>query len=130
MTNQIADGLNRFGLTSEKYSKLSQDRFSFFVLIFCALSILVQILLIALSWTKLPPQIPIFYSKPWGEAMLSAKVAIWILPALTFVFVVVNYILANFWIRESFLERVLFIFGATFAFAALYDTTKIISLLV
>ena len=54
------------------------------VLIFCVVSILAQASLILSASGKLPPQIPIFYSKPWGEPMLGPPIALWILPALVF----------------------------------------------
>ncbi len=131
MANQTPDGSNvRFGFRSETYSKLSLDRFSFLTIVFCSTSILAQAALILVSWTKLPPQLPIFYSKPWGEQMLANKLAIGILPGLTIIFVAINWAVARFLKQEPFLYRVLMVFSAILAFAALYDATKIISLLV
>src|SRR3989344_5744038 len=131
MVNQTHDGSNlRFGLRVEAHSKLYLDRFSFLCIAFCAISVFGQVALILVSFQKLPPQLPIFYSKPWGEPMLAGPIAIWILPGLTLFFVAINYVIARFVLAELFLYRVLLTFSAICAFAALYDMTKIISLLV
>ncbi|OGD89593.1 hypothetical protein A3D81_01505 [Candidatus Curtissbacteria bacterium RIFCSPHIGHO2_02_FULL_40_17] len=100
------------------------------VLIFCVVSILAQASLILSASGKLPPQIPIFYSKPWGEPMLGPPIALWILPAISTVSSLVNFSLATFLFKETgFLTRTLFITTFIINSMTLYDTGKIISLL-
>jgi hypothetical protein len=114
----------------EAGERFSSDRLSFFVFSLCALSVLAQASLILFSWDKLPPQIPFFYSKPWGEQMLASPVALWILPGVCALLVLVNFSIVIFWIKENiFLWRVLIIFSLLVSFVTLYDTVKIISLL-
>jgi|SRR3989344_2597215 len=131
MVNQTHDGLNlRFGFRTEASTGLLQDRFSFWAILLCLIFTAAQIAIILVSFKKLPPELPIFYSKPWGEPMLASPLFIWILPGLSFLFAAVNYLIARLLISETFLYRVLIVFAPTCAFAALYDTAKIISLLV
>jgi len=117
-------------LKDEASQSLTTDRFSFSILIFCILSILAQVSLILVSWGKLPPELPLFYSRPWGEAILASPLFLWILPTVAALLTIANFSIAIFWLRTNyFLTRVLIIFAALVAFATLYDSAKIISLL-
>src|SRR3989338_551510 len=117
-------------LKDEASQSLTSDRFSFSILIFCILSILAQISLILVSWGKLPPELPLFYSRPWGEAILASPLFLWILPTVAAFLTIANFSIAIFWLRTNyFLTRVLIIFTALIAFITLYDSAIIISLL-
>ena len=121
----------RFGFRYEAQERIYSDRLVFFVFIFCVLSTLTQSALILINWGKLPPAIPIFYSRPWGELMLGAPAFLWILPVITVAFVLTNYFIALFLIQSQyFLNRVLIVFSAIIAFATVYDAVRIIGLLV
>lgn len=126
----MSAGLFSFRIRGEANTGLLQDRFSFWATLLCLIFTVAQIAIILVSFKKLPPELPIFYSKPWGEPMLAGPLFVWILPGLSFLFVAVNYLIARLLISETFLYRVLIVFAVTFAFAAFYDTAKIISLLV
>jgi hypothetical protein len=39
---------------------------------------------------ELPPQIPFFYSLPWGEKQLAPKVFLFVLPLISFMFLILN----------------------------------------
>lgn len=41
---------------------------------------------------RLPPQIPLFYSLPWGEARLADPVWLWTLPILSALVITINLI--------------------------------------
>ncbi len=126
-TVQILGKLDRQTGAKERISK---DRFSYFTFIFCLFAVLAQISLILVSWGKLPPQIPLFYSRPWGEAMLASPIFIWILPALSFVFFVINFsMVIMFGSEEVFLSRILTSFSLICCLAFLYVVAKIVSLL-
>ena len=107
------------------------DKLLFFIFLFCMLSTLLQSLLILTSFSKLPPEIPLFYSKTWGAQMLAPKLYIWILPAITLGIYLLNMLVSRFLLfKDEFLKRALFISGAIVAIAAFLDTSKIISLLI
>lgn len=112
-------------------TNLSGDRFSFFIFLFCALSILACASLILVSIGKLPPQIPLFYSRPWGEAMLAPGVYLWILPLVATLSVIVNFITGDLVAAQNkFLARVLTIFSLLVCLTILYTEVKIIALLI
>lgn len=118
-------------LGREAEEKIRRDRFSSFVLLVCLFSILSQASLILVSWGKLPPQLPLFYSRPWGEMLLAPTVGIWILPGILLLSFVINYGLVIFAVSfDRFLTRVLLTFSLIAALSTLFSAVKIISLLV
>lgn len=53
----------------------------------CLFSLLASLFLIFLNFSflifhfrTLPPEVPLFYSRPWGEAMLAPKIQLFFLP--------------------------------------------------
>lgn len=115
----------------EQSDNLFADKLLFFIFLFCMLSTLMQSLLILTSFSKLPPQIPLFYSKTWGEAMLAPVLYIWILPAISVCVYCLNVLICKFLTaHDKFLIRALFISSAIVTTAAFLDTSKIISLLI
>lgn len=121
---------SRLRFTHGASERLSSDKLTFFVFIFFVISVLLQSLLILFNWRGLPPEIPIFYSRPWGEPMLASPIFLWILPVATVLFVLVNYLIALYFLRSfNFLSRVLIVFSAIISFATLYDVIRIVGLL-
>lgn len=119
-------------------ANLSSDRFSFSIFLFCVLSILAAASLILVSIGKLPPQIPLFYSRPWGETMLAPGVYLWILPLVATLSVTVNFITGDLVAAQNkqgfstnkFLARILTVFSLLVCLTILYTEVKIISLLI
>ena len=46
------------------------------------LSLGLGLLFLAIAWHRLPPEIPLLYSRPYGEDQLIGHFLIWLLPAL------------------------------------------------
>ena len=53
----------------------------------------VSLIFIAIYWTKLPPQIPLWYSKPWGTERLASTYFLFLLPGSCIIFTLLNMIL-------------------------------------
>lgn len=120
----------RRSLSGQAQENFSRDRLMLAVYVFCGLSILGQASLFLVSWNKLPPEVPLFYSRPWGEAMLAPTLGLWILPGLVLVIAAGNFfIIANFH-QNRFLARAIVVFTFLAAFLTIYDSAKIISLLI
>jgi len=63
---------------------------------------------IAIFWTKLSPQLPLFYSKPWGQDQLASKSWFLILPSICFLMVLFNLRLASLFLKkEALLAKIL-----------------------
>lgn len=120
----------RLSLLGQTQENFARDRLALAVYVFCVLSILAQSSLILVSWGKLPPQIPLFYSRPWGEEMLTSPLSLWILPGLLLVLAIFNFFVISNFRQNRFLVRAIVIFTLMVAFLTIYDTAKIISLLI
>ena len=117
-------------LQREAEESFRRDRFSSLVLLISFLSLLLQASLILVSWGKLPPQVPLFYSRPWGELLLATPAQLWMLPGILLLVLIINYVFAIFFASsERFLVRAILIFSLVLAVTTLYDVVKIISLL-
>jgi len=81
-------------------------------------------------YRKLPPEIPLFYSRPWGEAQLASPWLLLILPALSLFIIIFNFILSGLLFDFSFLAQVLMWGAAVFAFLALFTLAKIIFVII
>ena len=56
----------------------------------------------------LPPEVPIFYSKPWGQERLAPSVAIWIPVLIGMVLLIINGFLSlKIYSKEKFLQKVI-----------------------
>lgn len=112
-------------------SNLRRDKLAFFAYTFCLLSILAQVSLLLVSWGKLPPEVPLFYSRPWGEQILAAPVFLFFIPAVSLFALVMNSLFVNLVSGDDiFLRRVLLSFCVLVALTTLYSTVKIVSLLI
>ena len=123
--------VKKLAFRKEAQERIVADKFSLSVFFLCVFSILGQIGLILSSLGKLPPMIPLYHSRPWGEKMLAATYTIWILPILAATFFVLNFFIAFFLVKDNpFLLKVLVTFALVACLASLYDVFKIVSLLV
>lgn len=76
------------------------------------LLILANLLIIgsyAISYNRLPPQLPLFYSKPWGEDQLGENWMIFLILVLMNLFFVINrYVVNKFFPGNKFVNQVVF----------------------
>lgn len=128
-TNTLT-GKRRLYTFSEVEAGITQDKFSLSTLAFCGFSIIAQGGLIVINWKRLPPELPLFYSKPWGEEMLARPLFLLILPTTVFIFVIVNYWILLSTRENIFLRRIITTFTFLVAFLCIYSLTRLISLLV
>lgn len=82
-------------------------------------------LLFAVSWFSLPPQVPLFYSRPWGEGQLAQPLFLALPLVLGIIFLLINAVLAKTW-EDSFLKHSL-VLGAVVA--SLFASTTIVRIL-
>ncbi len=82
-----------------------------------------------LNHTKLPPLVPLWFSKSWGLERLAVPQLLWLLPALITVFFFVNNLIANFLFdKRSFLARVLVWSAVGISLFFLFSVYKILLL--
>lgn len=120
-----------FKTTKEEINTLLADRLlkRIIQLIFILLGL--NFLFLALWWSKLPPQLPLFYSRPWGEEQLVAKNLFFILPAACFTFIIINLRLASFFFKKEVLLSQILIWSALiFSLLTTISLWKILTIVV
>lgn len=58
-------------------------------------------ILVGLLWKKLPPELPLFYSLPWGENQIVDKPLLLLPPAIILLFNSLGIILTRFFLKDS-----------------------------
>ena len=121
---------SRFSISEEVQKGVISDKFNLVVFSLCAVFVILQVLILIFYWKRLPPQIPLFYSKPWGHAMLATNFFVWILPMLGAFFVFLNFLIVIFLTRDNkFLSRALVVASLIVGFLTFYATLKVITLI-
>lgn len=92
--------------------------------------LLIGILAAVVFWTKLPPQIPLYFSRPWGEEQLAKPVFIFLPLVLSSIFLSLNLIFARVGVESDFLRKVLILGAAATAFLATTTIVRIILLII
>jgi len=94
-----------------------------------------QLGLILFFWRRLPPEVPLFYSRPWGKEQLTTPWSFFILPALSLIVFLINLIF-SYLINKSFpekerklLSKILEIASSAFSLFCLITLIKIFLLL-
>lgn len=92
--------------------------------------ILCQVAILFIKFNNLPPQIPLYYSLPWGEQELAPVTSIFILPALSIIIMLLNNILAVFFLKSNpLLSRILVVVSLVCSFFAAIALFQIINLI-
>jgi len=92
------------------------------------LLILLQVAVIIIFFSRLPPEIPLFFSRPWGEAQLASPLFLLILPLISFTILLVNSLFATLIISTNeFLASTLTFGSAIFSFFNLIAILKVIA---
>lgn len=90
-----------------------------------------QFILIALFWRRLPPEVPLLYSRAYGEAQLVNNFWLWLLPGLAFILELISIRLAAKARAEHQLwSQTLAWVGAIVAVMSLTTLIKIIGLII
>lgn len=91
---------------------------------------LAGLFLLVFFWSKLPPQIPLFYSLPWGEEQLASPVSVLILPGGIFLIILFNFLTAIFLASENLILRTVSLVSAICSFLCLFAIVKILELVI
>lgn len=98
-------------------------RISFAILLFILAFLL-------FTWQKLPPQVPLFYSLPWGEEQLASPNFLLILPFSCLCLGILNFFLAVFCLEQHSLAAKILVWVTTsLIFLASFTLVKIVFLI-
>lgn len=89
----------------------------------------IQFLYLFYSYSKLPDQIPLYFSQPWGESWLASTHMIFLLPAFSLIIILINSVVAMLIHHQwSLLAKLLLAFSLIFTLLSLVSLFQIISL--
>lgn len=97
------------------------------------LSIILLVLLtsfLAIVWRSLPSQLPLFYSRPWGEQQLATPLFLSLPTSLAFLFFLGNTLASRFLQNYPFLKRVLSLASFFLILLAAITTVRIVFLVI
>lgn len=90
-----------------------------------------SLLALFIFWRKLPPQIPLYYSSPWGEEQLAQTFFILILPLSSLAFGLVNLFLAVFFFdKQPLASKILSLAAVVYVLLSSLALVKIIFLVI
>lgn len=93
--------------------------------------IILQVVAILVSWRALPPEVPLFYSRPWGEEQLIGQIGLFLIPCFSFLVLLINFTILKFVSKkESLLRQILISTAAFFSLIGLIGLIQIIRLVV
>lgn len=90
----------------------------------------VCLLFLLLFWQKLPPQIPLFYSLPWGIEQLGSPIGLLLFPISILAAIGLILLTKKFISKEQLLVLIVSFTGALFSFMACFSLIKIILLVI
>lgn len=99
--------------------------FSFFLIVISTITaVAVQ--------AQLPQEIPLFYSRPWGNDQLAKKNFLIFLPLFSLFVAILNFLLAKFFQKnnDNFMPNLCAFFSLLFSFMATFSLVKIILLVI
>ena len=91
---------------------------------------LFSLLILVISYSKLSPEIPLYYSLPWGEEQLAEKARLFLLPGLSILVLLINFLLITFFSEDRFLKRIIAITGVLVAFLGTFTLVRILELII
>lgn len=106
---------------------IPQDAFAKRCIAVAAVSWAAALLVLLVFWTRIPAQVPLFYSKPWGQEQLAAPGLLFLPVFLSAVFFIGNLILAGR-LTSQFVGNALLVGGTTVVVLASVTLIRIVFL--
>ena len=113
-----------FSWKEVKSDKMANASFKFTLVV-----IIASLFFLFFSWSKLPPEVPLFYSLPWGKEQLVLPYFLWFLPLSSHLFLLLNSFLSSYFAEDKFLVRVLMMSAGLYALLTSLTLWRIITLI-
>lgn len=119
----------KIGLFLSKLGSSWQDRINNLLFRLNLALVIFQYLILALKFSQLPDQLPLYYSLSWGESQLTTSSQLFLLPIISTIVFITNHFFASFlFSQDRLLSRLLIIFSLIVSVFIGYSLTKIIFL--
>lgn len=111
------------------FSLTAGDPTSFFASRVSLGLIFLSFLALVFAWRYLPPEVPLFYSLPYGESQLAGRLFLWLLPVTSLLVFCLNFQLAiKFFPEEKLLAQIALLTTSIVSFLSSVTLIKIIFL--
>lgn len=91
----------------------------------------ISFIILAITFRRLPPSVPLYYSLPWGEEQLARPSDLFIIPFSIMIIFLINLILSIIFLKkDNFLIQFLMWSSCLIALGGLITLTKIILLVI
>lgn len=106
-----------------------QEKSNFTIFRFNFLLIVGQVAILIFKFNSLPPQIPLYFSLPWGDSQLATSTNIIYLPVFSLLITILNGFWAAMLVKTNPLfSKLLVVFSLIFSFFSLFAVFQIVSL--
>jgi len=95
--------------------------------LFSFLLLLLQSLFLLLVYRSLPRELPLFYSRPFGQEQLGTRIMLWLLPSLALILFLLNLFIAKKVSSFITMGRILVFTGVSVCILLLITQFKIIT---
>lgn len=99
-TNKILERLAIFG-------KFWQDKYVFLIFRINVLVLVIQFGYLLFFFNRLPPEVPLYYSLPWGVSQITSVKDLFILPIVSILILIVNNCLSILINENKLLSKIL-----------------------
>lgn len=94
-----------------------QEKNNFTIFRWTLFFIAAQVVILFFKFNDLPPQIPFYFSLPWGESQLASSTAIIYLPIFSIIITLLNSFWAAMLVKtNSLFSKLLIVFSLIFSF--------------
>lgn len=91
----------------------------------------INLIMLAVFWTKIPPQVPLWYSRPYGENQLAASWILWLIPLTSLIINLTTIRLSGAVIEEDkFLAQMMTVVASLTTMMTLVTIIRMVSLVV
>lgn len=116
-----------FGVFKRTFSLVAEDKTSLFASRVSLGLILISLLVLVVAWRFLPPEVPLFYSLPYGQSELAGRLFLWLLPAASLLIFFLNFQLAiKFFSEEKLLAQIALL---TTSIVSLFSSVTLIKII-
>ena len=109
--------------------KFWQDKTSSVLLRWNIILVTFQFVYLFFRYRSLPPEVPLFFSEPWGKAWLAPTAALFLLPFFSLLIGLGNHVIAlTIYLKWPLLSRLLVVFSLIFSVLAALSLYQVIRL--
>lgn len=101
------------------------------LIIATVLLLIIQTIVIFVSFGNLPPKVPFYYSRSWGENQLTSSQNLFLLPIASFLILLINSFFSMFFLeKKKFVSICLIITTVIFSLFCLITLLEIINVII